>query len=285
MSICIHASFNPRTHEGCDFLEVQKRSLEDLSIHAPTRGATTKNSCESIFTDSFNPRTHEGCDDTGEYEYKEIDLSIHAPTRGATYIFQWNVNQRRAFNPRTHEGCDRHPIFPYYLLTTFNPRTHEGCDNGSMMQEIPYWVFQSTHPRGVRQLFVYISLHKPAFQSTHPRGVRHHEKTVYNVKINLSIHAPTRGATQNYTFVIHTSCLSIHAPTRGATEAVTEAWQKTVAFNPRTHEGCDGGWYRLQRHPEAFQSTHPRGVRRRYPAYGERRNPFQSTHPRGVRPP
>ena len=33
-------SFNPRTHEGCDRLTHHHIELEEVSIHAPTRGAT-----------------------------------------------------------------------------------------------------------------------------------------------------------------------------------------------------------------------------------------------------
>ena len=34
------ASFNPRTHEGCDKTALYLRIVFDVSIHAPTRGAT-----------------------------------------------------------------------------------------------------------------------------------------------------------------------------------------------------------------------------------------------------
>ena len=34
------ASFNPRTHEGCDFLMNKNNQDWQVSIHAPTRGAT-----------------------------------------------------------------------------------------------------------------------------------------------------------------------------------------------------------------------------------------------------
>ena len=54
----------------------------------------------------------------------------------------------------------------------------------------------------------------------------------------VSIHAPTRGATRFFPPLINTSLVSIHAPTRGATNvSITEDKIQT------------------------FQSTHPRGVR------------------------
>ena len=58
-------SFNPRTHTGCDPLQFHIAFLElDVSIHAPTRGAT-------------------GLAEDG-LPYGEV--SIHAPTRGATIL-------------------------------------------------------------------------------------------------------------------------------------------------------------------------------------------------------
>ena len=55
--------FNPRTHTGCDILfPVADIIVGPVSIHAPTRGATSP---------SLSPRIR-------------IRVSIHAPTRGAT---------------------------------------------------------------------------------------------------------------------------------------------------------------------------------------------------------
>ncbi len=56
-------NFNPRSHEGSDTETDGGADPEsDISIHAPTKGAT----------DSYN----------GDYYYQSI--SIHAPTKGAT---------------------------------------------------------------------------------------------------------------------------------------------------------------------------------------------------------
>ena len=54
--------FNPRSHERSDIYTSNKDKEQLISIHAPTRGATSK-----IIDLS-----------------KIIDISIHAPTRGAT---------------------------------------------------------------------------------------------------------------------------------------------------------------------------------------------------------
>ena len=54
--------FNPRTHEGCDYGIKVRFFAIGVSIHAPTRGATTIGMLNAIICPSFNPRTHEGCD-------------------------------------------------------------------------------------------------------------------------------------------------------------------------------------------------------------------------------
>ena len=100
-------SFNPRTHMGCDpfgklsyvevsefqsthphgvRLTIEPSSLRvgDVSIHAPTWGATNCRTNPTRTRTSFNPRTHMGCD----------ILNIITFTN------------RLCFNPRTHMGCD-----------------------------------------------------------------------------------------------------------------------------------------------------------------------------------
>ena len=57
-----------------------------------------------------------------------------------------------------------------------------------------------------------------SFQSTHPHGVRLDRRLAQLAPSPISIHAPTRGAT-NYqdSVILPTVKISIHAPTRGAT--------------------------------------------------------------------
>ena len=55
-------NFNPRSHERSDTAEIGFCERTGISIHAPTRGAT------SVFTICFS----------------STQISIHAPTRGAT---------------------------------------------------------------------------------------------------------------------------------------------------------------------------------------------------------
>ena len=142
--------------------------------------------------------------------------------------------------------------------------------------------FQSTHPHGVRQAYIQEVTLRELFQSTHPHGVRHYQYTVRTDIINISIHAPTWGATSPKPFFYITFKISIHAPTWGATRTCQDL-AKT----------------------RSFQSTHPHGVRLgsemklvsaefisiHAPTWGATRfldadrtsNTFQSTHPHGVR--
>ena len=77
------------------------------------------------------------------------------------------------------------------------------------------------------------------FQSTHPRGVRQLPDMQHPAARRISIHAPTRGATKRVErYQIHDN-ISIHAPTRGATHRYTSVKEQAVYFNPRTHAGCD----------------------------------------------
>ena len=106
----------------------------------------------------------------------------------------------------------------------------------------------------------------------------------------VSIHAPTRGATQmllsrwsvGFSFQstrprgarrsgdfhhAHKAVVSIHAPTRGAT-AEPHGWRTLPGgFNPRAHAGRDRIAERLQGRQLAFQSTRPRGARPWLPCF------------------
>ena len=145
-------SFNPRTHEGCDFVKLLAQCVPRC----------------------FNPRTHEGCDHGWHHRRRFYNLfqsthprgvrrlaqsfrlaqhavSIHAPTRGATW--------RKVFGLLNMQFQSTHPR---------GVRLDKTCH-----VSLQVLLFQSTHPRGVRQCINAISTESIVFQSTHPRGVRH----------------------------------------------------------------------------------------------------------------
>ena len=58
-----------------------------ISIHAPTRGATLRHSQQLEDLRYFNPRSHERSDfDFTSVAVFFMNISIHAPTRGATFF-------------------------------------------------------------------------------------------------------------------------------------------------------------------------------------------------------
>ena len=100
--------FNPRSHERSDTMPTPiKLSRSHISIHAPTRGATSSVVCLNSSMRNFNPRSHERSDSSRRSNHKckanfnprshersdtrpsphpwcRLRISIHAPTRGAT---------------------------------------------------------------------------------------------------------------------------------------------------------------------------------------------------------
>ena len=98
--------FNPRSHERSDAEAIRKMVINNISIHAPTRGATPFCQSSLILNLYFNPRSHERSDDNPyglsddpdnfnprSHERSDVlncpfqcnrVISIHAPTRGAT---------------------------------------------------------------------------------------------------------------------------------------------------------------------------------------------------------
>ena len=167
------------------------------------------------------------------------------------------------FNPRSREGSDiprgnlhigqmisihapaRGATTAYRraagLLQDFNPRSREGSDLCC----------------ATLRKFTPISIHAPARGATLLR---------YLIPLNskISIHAPARGATLLSEEDDRSPSISIHAPARGATRAGEGSESACSDFNPRSREGSD---LRLSRFPSSrpgFQSTLPRGERRKH---------------------
>ncbi|SHL13149.1 hypothetical protein SAMN05720764_10842 [Fibrobacter sp. UWH5] len=162
-----------------------------------------------------------------------VAVSIHAPTRGAIICLLYN-NPFGGFNSRTHAGCDT-----------------------SYLADIVYFVFQFTHPRGVRYLtsavlaLEMVSIHAPT------RGAI---KTIGYITLVVSFNSRThagcdtpncpcsmlsrfqfthpRGVRSRQLLAMSAAGVSIHAPTRGAIRRAVKGARQA-----------------------RFQFTHPRGVR------------------------
>ena len=75
-----------------------------------------------------------------------------------------------------------------------------------------------------------------------PRSREGSDKISYHhaiQRINISIHAPARGATPASDGTTKPNIISIHAPARGATLYSCKRFLAIVDFNPRSREGSD----------------------------------------------
>ena len=201
-----------------------------------------------------------GCDNHDPEPSPTTQVSIHAPTWGATSL---QHEKRRAKSVSIHA--------PTWGATSC-AYTHK-----------PVSMFQSTHPHGVRLIISLNNAAKYKFQSTHPHGVRHNGESSSFLIHQVSIHAPTWGATyfRCVPFYLHacfnprthmgcdplrgakvhvSSWVSIHAPTWGATaDNYSMQLQREVSIHAPTWGATSG--QRNNFHGLQFQSTHPHGVR------------------------
>ena len=188
-----------------------------VSIHAPTRGATT-------FEDKLGALAK---------------VSIHAPTRGAT-LHTCNITYFcQGFNPRTHTGCDISSPTTLQCMYWFQSTHPHGVRLSGQDKEELLSEFQSTHPHGVRPVpggshrhFPRVSIHAPTrgatscnqtntlvntmFQSTHPHGVRQ-LITLLSQKPYCFNPRTHTGCDKTEPPALYNQTVSIHAPTRGAT--------------------------------------------------------------------
>ena len=156
---------------GCDLWSTRLQLLGDISIHAPTWGATRR--CP--------------------FRTWRASISIHAPTWGATYPQMEFLSPEILFQSTHPRGVRLHDKARLRTRGYFNPRTHVGCDSG--IANLTGSALISIHAPtwGATADFYHllymdeISIHAPTwgatlhgrlncrilrFQSTHPRGVR-----------------------------------------------------------------------------------------------------------------
>ena len=123
-------------------------------------------------------------------------ISIHAPAKGAT----------------NYNGTDR------YSIQHFNPRSREGSDGICRELNGSFLIFQSTLPRrerhDLRKSYVVQNVN---FNPRSREGSDMPRKGEYKYNVDISIHAPAKGATLN----------------------IISMQSKHKYFNPRSREGSD----------------------------------------------
>ena len=145
-----YIDFNPRSHEGSDSEDRINIYQVNISIHAPTRGATFKD-CYRLLCWIFQSTLPRG----ERLEEKILSEELQK--------FQSTLPRGER---RMNAGHGKRSIMH------FNPRSHEGSDQTALIIARERWIFQSTLPRGERRLQIWVMKCSLRFQSTLPRGER-----------------------------------------------------------------------------------------------------------------
>ena len=103
--ISIHAPARGATNQS-----ILSGALLGISIHAPARGATKRRRGRTCRSTDFNPRSREGSDEKEAQMIRDYQISIHAPARGATVYNRRLFRLLRNFNPRSREGSDKESL-------------------------------------------------------------------------------------------------------------------------------------------------------------------------------
>ena len=163
------SSFNPRTRAGCDkLLPTRVGGLFMLSIHAPARGATALFGSFYDKASAFQSTHPRGVRLFPSVRIAQAaHLSIHAPARGATRY----ARVRAAKTPLSIHAPARgatvqpDPETKAEQLSIHAPARGATWSGGADANRL--YIFQSTHPRGVRPN--HDRIRPPALRSFNPR--------------------------------------------------------------------------------------------------------------------
>ena len=191
--------FNPRSHERSDSLISKAIQRIIISIHAPTRGATVQPHSYLQYQIFQSTLPREERHNLSLPVFFDSEISIHAPTRGATPfllvalttgIFQSTLpREERHVGAVSPCSCyvfqstlpreERHSSLPTHHQTSdFNPRSHERSD----VCTVPFCLCP-------------VNFNPRSHERSDPLAV------IFHCIWLISIHAPTRGATQYYDYL------------------------------------------------------------------------------------
>ena len=186
--------FNPRSREGSDFTCRLKGSCINISIRAPTRGATIIGMLLTLSSrfQSALPRGERLV--SVQIVILQLKISIRAPARGATlppfphsrpYVISIRAPARGAtfrgkkfstifvnFNPRSREGSDATEEAAYYGFEISIRAPARGATSICTSISVIAVDFNPRSREGSDLLAVYILVQVCRFQSALPRGER-----------------------------------------------------------------------------------------------------------------
>ena len=216
---------------------LSKRRSRSVSIHAPARGATCICFCSRLKHDVSIHAPARGATRRECRPFVREYVSIHAPARGATQP-RFTLHGTTKFQSTHPQGVRLSSVIDPTLIDCFNPRTRKGCDldiintlcdfhvsihapaRGATQKDhatVIYYLFQSTHPQGVRRSSSRGNCYLLEFQSTHPQGVRPAQNLTYFPKGWFQSTHPQGVRRLSFDIDTLVSIVSIHAPARGAT--------------------------------------------------------------------
>ena len=164
------------------------------------------------------------------------------------------------FNPRSYKRSDLRLQFWCWTGKYFNPRSYKRSDMVTLFIIRFRWQFQSTllqeeRPHSIYRIKLSFYFNPRSYKRSdkyfksnihfncyfNPRSYKRSDHTyIYkDFYIDISIHAPTRGATSISKSSSAFCCISIHAPTRGATLYRCATLCIIFYFNPRSYKRSD----------------------------------------------
>ena len=197
---------------------VRRLSAKALFQSTRPRGARRSSQKRHSPRFCFNPRARVGRDFRPSADpYPSRSFNPRARVGRDLIMFSSSSGSSSCFNPRARVGRDLGRKDSFITPKSFNPRARVGRDHGRWQSNSRTCKFQSTRPRGARQLA----------GGKKPEAMR------------VSIHAPAWGATLGLGLGINQSVVSIHAPAWGATFFVKHFVTVNFCFNPRARVGRD----------------------------------------------
>ena len=146
--------------------------MTEVSIHAPTQGATRSVRALRHGRPCFNPRSHAGSDCRPVAVYDLVFSFNPRSHAGSDQRRSLPFEYHLRFNPRSHAGSDASELSCTPSVTCFNPRSHAGSDAKKQRSSEPLSGFNPRSHAGSDDMAV-----------IHDDGTK------------VSIHAPTQGAT------------------------------------------------------------------------------------------
>ena len=149
-------------------------------------------------------------------------ISTHAPTKAATPLPFTITLHRGFFNPRSHNGSDSAARCRVITSTDyFNPRSHKGSDPTAGISLDCFTIdFNPRSHKGSDWLRRLVQKQYKEFQPTLPQRERRNGQQQEEWQLQISTHAPTKGATELLLVPLQHTEISTHAPTKGATEVI-----------------------------------------------------------------